>query len=256
MIEQILILFLSGTTILLVNANSLNLRRYASILGLAGQPFWIYSTFISSQWGMLALSVVYLYAWTKGFWRDWIKPTKEKTSELIKEYEKVLYVKINDIILSEIQKLAISVDTIEQHERFSKEGKGNSVTFRVRKTNNESPIFTIKPKIDSFSTTDEFNRGCDELEFSLFKNIASRSFKKTRYTIPSDKTGIFFEFDVFERDDGTYSEWVKIDIELPSLDAEHGRLPINVLDMIIRLENNENSMRIEEIYESWNLKNA
>ena len=40
--------------------------------GLISQPFWLYATWKSGQWGMFALSVWYLYAWGKGAKRWWL----------------------------------------------------------------------------------------------------------------------------------------------------------------------------------------
>lgn len=36
-----------------------HIKRAAPWVGLCGQPFWLYETFIVSQWGMFALSVAY-----------------------------------------------------------------------------------------------------------------------------------------------------------------------------------------------------
>lgn len=47
--------------------------RWACIVGLIGQPFWIGETYAQGQYGMLALSVVYTLAWCRGVWVYWIK---------------------------------------------------------------------------------------------------------------------------------------------------------------------------------------
>lgn len=48
-------------------------RKYASILGLIGQPFWFYSSFASEQWGIFLLSFFYTMAWARGFYNYWIR---------------------------------------------------------------------------------------------------------------------------------------------------------------------------------------
>lgn len=47
-------------------------RRWASVLGLAGQPFWFWATFSAQQWGMFALCFLYSWSWFKGFRLHWM----------------------------------------------------------------------------------------------------------------------------------------------------------------------------------------
>lgn len=47
-------------------------RRWAPVLGLAGQPFWLYAAWSSAQWGILALSVLYTACWWRGLHGQWI----------------------------------------------------------------------------------------------------------------------------------------------------------------------------------------
>jgi len=48
-------------------------RRWGFIIGLVGQPFWLYVTFTSKQWGMFTLSLWYTYTWCLGIYNYWIK---------------------------------------------------------------------------------------------------------------------------------------------------------------------------------------
>jgi hypothetical protein len=50
------------------------LRRWASIIGLFGQPFWFYSTFTASQWGMFAVTCGFTISYGRGFYLGWLKP--------------------------------------------------------------------------------------------------------------------------------------------------------------------------------------
>lgn len=47
-------------------------RRWASIFGLASQPFWFYAAISTQQWGVFILSVLYTAVWAKGFYTHWI----------------------------------------------------------------------------------------------------------------------------------------------------------------------------------------
>lgn len=37
-----------------------------SVIGLVGQPFWLWSTYKKKQWGMLFLSAVYVFIYGEG----------------------------------------------------------------------------------------------------------------------------------------------------------------------------------------------
>lgn len=49
-------------------------RRWAPVMGMLGQPFWVVETAINHQWGVLALTLVYGWGWGKGLWNHWVKP--------------------------------------------------------------------------------------------------------------------------------------------------------------------------------------
>jgi len=42
-----------------------NARRWAPVVGLLGQPFWLYSTGSAAQWGMFALCCAYTAIYAK-----------------------------------------------------------------------------------------------------------------------------------------------------------------------------------------------
>ena len=46
-------------------------RRWACIFGILGQPFWFYAAWRAEQWGILALCMLYTYAWARGLWIHW-----------------------------------------------------------------------------------------------------------------------------------------------------------------------------------------
>jgi hypothetical protein len=49
-------------------------RKWASVFGLAGQPFWIAETVSAGQFLILALCALYAWSWWRGFYAHWIKP--------------------------------------------------------------------------------------------------------------------------------------------------------------------------------------
>ena len=46
-------------------------RRWGYVMGLVGQPFWIYTTIQHGQWGILVLSAWYTYSWAAGLRNHW-----------------------------------------------------------------------------------------------------------------------------------------------------------------------------------------
>lgn len=70
---QAIILVLSGLAIWLVGHRSEQVRRWGYVAGLAGQPFWIWTTCAADQWGLLVLSIWYTWAWTRGVINFWTK---------------------------------------------------------------------------------------------------------------------------------------------------------------------------------------
>jgi len=72
MIEQIFIAFTGVTAIFLSQTGSDSTRKYASVFGLIGQPFWFYSAYVAEQWGIFILCFFYAIAWAKGFKMYWI----------------------------------------------------------------------------------------------------------------------------------------------------------------------------------------
>ena len=46
-------------------------RRWAPVVGLCGQPFWIAFAVQASAWGLLALSLAYSAVYVRGAWVQW-----------------------------------------------------------------------------------------------------------------------------------------------------------------------------------------
>ena len=66
-----------GITIFGVGAIVLVARRnrWGFVLGLISQPFWIITSLINKQWGVLLLSIVYVGSWCYGVY-EWFYKKK------------------------------------------------------------------------------------------------------------------------------------------------------------------------------------
>ena len=71
MIVQIFI-FIFGCSAIWFVSRKEEWKRWGYILGLCGQPFWIYSFWNTDQWGMFALTLFYTYSWGQGVYNYWI----------------------------------------------------------------------------------------------------------------------------------------------------------------------------------------
>ena len=73
MIEQFVIAACGIGSVLLSQDRRPGMRRWACIVGMAAQPFWIYATWKAEQWGIFALAFVYFFGWARGFVNFWIR---------------------------------------------------------------------------------------------------------------------------------------------------------------------------------------
>lgn len=76
MLEQIVIALTGTVAVYLSQCESVNFRKYSSVFGLIGQPFWFYSAYSADQWGIFILCFFYTLSWAKGFYLYWIKPMR------------------------------------------------------------------------------------------------------------------------------------------------------------------------------------
>ena len=68
---QIALAFFGLTAMFMAMGNNASARRWAPVVGLCGQPFWIAFALQSSAWGLLALSLAYSAVYVRGAWVQW-----------------------------------------------------------------------------------------------------------------------------------------------------------------------------------------
>jgi hypothetical protein len=71
-LDQLGILLTGVVAVWLTQHKRESWRRWACIFGLLGQPFWFYAAWKAQQWGILAVSTLYTYAWGRGIWTYWL----------------------------------------------------------------------------------------------------------------------------------------------------------------------------------------
>ena len=72
-ISQLMIACTGMVAIYLTQQNNQELKKYAPILGLIGQPFWYYTTLMNEQYGIFVLTLGYTYLWGLGLYNSWFK---------------------------------------------------------------------------------------------------------------------------------------------------------------------------------------
>lgn len=71
---QIALAFFGLTALYMATGSNPRARRWAPVVGLCGQPFWIAFALQSSAWGLLALSIAYSAVYLRGVLVQWRQP--------------------------------------------------------------------------------------------------------------------------------------------------------------------------------------
>lgn len=71
MIEQTFIAICGVLSIWLSQAPTTGHRRWAPVIGLIAQPFWLLAAWKAEQWGIAALTLVYAAGWMRGLRTYW-----------------------------------------------------------------------------------------------------------------------------------------------------------------------------------------
>ena len=76
-IPQIGILLFGCSAIWLIGRKE-EWRKWGYLLGLCGQPFWMWTSIANEQWGIFALTFWYTYSWSQGCWNFTLDDSNKK----------------------------------------------------------------------------------------------------------------------------------------------------------------------------------
>lgn len=148
---------------------------------------------------------------------------------LHQEIEFCIYAEIKD--LEELKKKAIQV---ERHEQWRIPVAQDKVDGKLRIRLIDDTRATMATKIKRSNMT-----GCEEVEsdismdqFKHLKQMAVDGYVKERYSVPSNIQGLIWEVDVFYTNGGSQHPWVKIDLEVKSMNDPIPSFPITTLKQI------------------------
>lgn len=68
---QVALAFFGLTALWLAMGQSECGRRWAPLVGLCGQPFWMWFAVGAQAWGLLVLSLAYTAVYVRGAWVQW-----------------------------------------------------------------------------------------------------------------------------------------------------------------------------------------
>lgn len=134
----------------------------------------------------------------------------------------------------------------EDHEQWELDLPANPQTgakgrMRVRKTT--LPDGSVKYVQTTKIRANAEDRSVGEQETSIevtedvynqFRDLASHGMLKRRYMFPIEGRDKPWEIDVFPKEDGSWHEDAKVDLEVPSLDAPLPQLPITMSNLVTK----------------------
>jgi CYTH domain-containing protein len=187
----------------------------------------------------------------------------------VRELEHTIYGRMTN--LEELKKAPV-VEGQEQWElRIPLVAGQNAAkgTLRVRKTTGirgegegQPPLFILTTKVDGADESKgrfEVPVPTTEDNFTQFQFLSGKGMLKHRHRFPVPERDLCWEVDVYLLPDGSYCEWVKIDLEVSDLTAELPPLPVTIdpetLITASRANRSEaEERRVTELYDKYFLK--
>lgn len=76
MLDQMLIAVTTIPAVFLSQSSRVGLQRWACLFGLAGEPFWFYSSYQTQSWGVFAVAIAVTFGWLMGFRNFWLRGSR------------------------------------------------------------------------------------------------------------------------------------------------------------------------------------
>lgn len=158
--------------------------------------------------------------------------SQEETSV---EIERVYYAKLLDF--DQLERAATQVHQEQFEYRMYRDNKAIG-TIRSRSYDHgDAYELTIKRYIENQMGAMETNLSSTKDVHDVIAALSDRVMRKRRYVFPApvvegSDVELKWEVDVFLLEDGSVDPWVKIDLEVPSSDADVPALPIQVFEII------------------------
>lgn len=151
-----------------------------------------------------------------------------------KEIEHIVYGRLTDF--AQLSNAASRESQEQWQVKMVKSDKNaGEGAIRVRKSqiDGADPNYYLTLKTRAKVGNLESTLSCGEDMFTMMKFLADFGMVKDRYRFPVPNTELVWEVDVFKKPDGTYHDWVKIDLEVEDLSAPLPELPLKFADVIM-----------------------
>ena len=80
MLTQLALAFFGLTALWLAMGKSERGRRWAPVIGLCGQPAWLWFAISVNAWGLFVLSLAYTAVYMRGAWVQWAEKLTRKAA--------------------------------------------------------------------------------------------------------------------------------------------------------------------------------
>lgn len=141
------------------------------------------------------------------------------------EIEFTMYVEVVD--LEDIKKKAIRS---ERHEQWNvpldRQTNPSDSKLRIRLIDDARPTICTKIVKDHTPGAEEVEADITMDLFKALRQMCAEGYIKTRYVIPSNIQGLVWEVDVFYSNGGAQHPWVKVDLEVKSINDPIPVFPI------------------------------
>lgn len=80
MLTQLILALCGLTALWMATGNNVRARRWAPVVGLCGQPAWLYFATTAQAWVLFVLSLVYSAVYVRGIWVQWLPTLRRHRS--------------------------------------------------------------------------------------------------------------------------------------------------------------------------------
>lgn len=145
------------------------------------------------------------------------------------ELEYCMYVEIENF--EELKRKAFKVERQEQWSIPLAQDKVDG-KLRIRLIDDTRPTMCTKIKREGMVGCEEVEADITMDQFNHLKRMGKDGYVKHRYSVASNIPGLIWEIDVFTGNGGSPHPWVKVDLEVKSLNDPIPAFPISTVSRI------------------------
>lgn len=138
------------------------------------------------------------------------------------------------VLLKDLYDVTSIADSSETHEQWQLTVDSKTASARIRLTDGVEYSHTVKEKTDRPFESIETEQEIEKTFFEVMRrNFGKNGYLKTRHNINIEGTDRKWEVDVFKKENGEPSLWVKLDYEFGEGETKMPEIPFDYADIII-----------------------